>query len=54
MGKNEYVKWVLADAFAIAEIRMREGDRVSVQEIWDAMQAENEEAERLLNQGGAC
>ena len=43
-------KWVLADAFAIAELYRQDGIQVSVQEIWNEMQAEN--ASMLLNQGG--
>ena len=51
MEKNEYRKWVLADAFAIAELYMQDGEQISVQEIWDEMQAENDAAGFGIKEG---
>lgn len=51
MEKNEYRKWVLADAFAIAEQYRQDGEQVSVQEIWDEMQAEIDAAGFGIKEG---
>ena len=52
MEKNQHIEWVLADAFAIAEVCAANGEQVSVREIWNEMLAEN--TALLSNQGGAC